>query len=693
MADAGRPAQATHPCSVIPRCYTSVQPKPSDAGTRFRSAWEGLRLQTAKLTLSPNDDQLSKRPAYRNTTARQRTPHPWLLASALGCIAFGILLLFNVHPIGDGLWFWYARLTIGGSKLYSDLHFPLQPLFVLLTASFQRAFGISWLASKILPLVQLVGYTTVLLLIVSKAQVPPLVQALLLPAVLGLTINTSFYRFDDYHITSDLVGASCLLLLLGLHASSSGSAILWRAAGLGALCGLSLGNRLNDGATLTIGCLIAFPFLAPKQRRIGTLLLALLAPSTFALVILATGDSFHSWYLTSVVRAAEIKGGSGNVLLYPLTLPVRLFTSYIGWQPLQVLSNLAVLTMACAYLYRRYRSYRQSAHRTPKGFWTAWTVAAAVVAVLSALYFSHQSRDNLPLLDFSHLADLALYSAGLWVAFRALLALFHRPPAGFHPVEVLLLLPLGQLIAGSMTSAETLPDLMPPFAFAFLLLPFVLPRARLSAAVPWIVGISIGVCLTSVIAKVFHPYTWSTYASRRMFNRRVWYRHPIYGPMLIEDDQLSLLQQTCSAIRSTPAPNELLSLPYPYANYFCGITPWHGYVQTWYDTSSRFEIAALEQELQTAPPQWILYQHNTQTIRLHEIAFAQGGPIAHRSLDRQISLHLRSASWQLVQRTCLNNSDWLLIRTKPGNVADPIQKNFIDHERDTCAPTFLKIPW
>ena len=91
----------------------------------------------------------------------------------------------------------------------------------------------------------------------------------------------------------------------------------------------------------------------------------------------------------------------------------------------------------------------------------------------------------------------------------------------------------------------------------------------------------------AVVTKVREPYEWQNYRSSPMFAGRQWYRHPVYGPMYMERDQLQFILPVCAEITAGNSKPELLSLPFPYPNYFCAAPPWHGYVQTFFDTSTR----------------------------------------------------------------------------------------------------------
>ena len=144
------------------------------------------------------------------------------------------------------------------------------------------------------------------------------------------------------------------------------------------------------------------------------------------------------------------------------------------------------------------------------------------------------------------------------------------------------------------------------------------------------------------------PYSWHTYREKPLFTGRELYRHPVYGPMVIDRDLLAMIEPVCARVGDGGPGHELLSLPFSYANYFCNIPPWHDYVQTFFDTSSKETIDGLMNELQSSPPQWIFYQRQLTTLRVHELAYNRGEPLEQRRLDETIERKL--ADWELGRR-------------------------------------------
>ena len=112
-----------------------------------------------------------------------------------------------------------------------------------------------------------------------------------------------------------------LIALLSLRTSSSVRRTLGLAAILGALSGLTLTTRLNDGAALLAGVFLAIVCLAPSKKLLSLLLFCLAAGLTIVLIVSLTGDSLHDYAMYSIFKAAGSKSGDGSVLAQPLRLP------------------------------------------------------------------------------------------------------------------------------------------------------------------------------------------------------------------------------------------------------------------------------------------------------------------------------------------------------------------------------------
>ena len=588
---------------------------------------------------------------------------PWELLSALFCLLFGLALIANIHPVGDGLWFWYATSLLHGQRLYSDLHLSLQPFFPLVTALFLRLLGPSWLAFKVFPALQLLAYVLGLWLIARILPLRPWQRALLLLAVFGMTITTPFYRFDDYHITTQTFELYALGLLLFAirrpnlaphHPHALGAA-------LGFLCGLCTGTRLNDGAALFAACFLVLPFVSPRPRFAPLLTLCTVTAATLFATVLLTGDTISAWHLESITLAARIKGGTGSILLTPFSLPVRL--ARVSFRP----KGLVILALT-AWLFHRFPLALRRGARLA----TRIDIYLAAYLTIVFAYWLRQAFHGKPKnAEFGSIGALFLLALGLLALVQVARILFQLTrPSHVQPTRnryfLLVLIPLFGLLGGALTSGTFLPDYNCQFALFLLILPLVLPT---TAVILWqrrtLLMISVLFVLAFIPMKIHVPYQWQYYHSQPMFLRRTLYRHPVYGPMLLEQSQLEFMLALCQTIHADRPGTTLLSTPYPYANYFCNVPPWHKYIQTWYDTSSQQTIDHLDADLDAAPPDWILYQRDLNMFKVHEQALGPGRQVPQRSLDRNLLEKLRLHQWTLTRSICYQGSNWLLLRTNP----------------------------
>ena len=240
---------------------------------------------------------------------------------------------------------------------------------------------------------------------------------------------------------------------------------------------------------------------------------------------------------------------------------------------------------------------------------------------------------------------LLAYGLGIWVAARFIFWLFDPKRAnGWDRREILLLIPLGPLASGSMSSSGRISSILGRWASSSCFWRSVLPSSLEGGAAS-----RHPVCLGRS-ADILHGHL-PIQRSIRLANLRgeanvadrTWYRHPDYGPMIIDSDLLQMIQPVCEKIRDGGSDSELLSLPFSYANYFCFIRPWHGYVTTFFDISTEQTIQSLMDELQRFPPKWIFYQRQLRVLRLCEIVYNHGNPLPQRYLEQLIEQRLAKA--------------------------------------------------
>jgi hypothetical protein len=580
------------------------------------------------------------------------------------CMLFGLAMLAETQSAADGGWYWYSYFFLSGKHLYSDMHLALQPLFVLETSAFMRVLGKGWIVSKVPGFLHVVADCVGLLILVRQSKLSDLQKAI----VLGCAFSISFeaYRFDDYHVLSDCFQLWSLILLLMLQRAASVRRGLVLVSILGVFSGLALTTRLNDGAALVVGVILAIVCLAPTKRALSVVLFCLAAGVTVLALVSLTGDSLHSYSMHSVFRAAGSKGGTGNVLSYPLHLPINTFRWLrTNWGELMIPYAFEI-SLAWALLLvplSRKRGRREFA-----------LAAIGIVLLAFQLGEIHSMVQSIDLL--LHLAGIGVfvaYGLGIWVAVRFLwwqLGPRREGADAWDRREILLLIPLGQLASGSMSSGGVHLGLYGPIAVLIVLLAICSP-IRFKAAWPRDSLIALATLLLgcTVAYRIHNPFSWHTYLERQLFTGRTWYRHPDYGPMILDRDVLEFIEPVCEKIKAGGSEGELLSLPLPYANYFCSIPPWHGYVQTFFDTTTKETIQTLEGELEHSPPKWIFYQRQLYTLGIHESAYNQGKPLEHRHLDEMIEQKIAQGTWQVVYTSDYGNrppwdNHWMLIRTR-----------------------------
>jgi hypothetical protein len=89
-------------------------------------------------------------------------------------------------------------------------------------------------------------------------------------------------------------------------------------------------------------------------------------------------------------------------------------------------------------------------------------------------------------------------------------------------------------------------------------------------------------------------------------------------------------------------------------------------VQTFFDISARPTIEKLIGELETNPPQWIVYQRQLGNLTYQERVFGHGQPLPQRNLDSLIMQRIATGQWQLVDwKPSQVGEGWYIIRTRP----------------------------
>lgn len=584
-------------------------------------------------------------------------------------ILFGLAMIANTQVAADGTWYWYAVILHNGKRLYADMHLALQPLMVLETEAFLDLVGNSWLATHVPAFLSVIVYVLGLWAIARQSTLSDAHKAILTASGFLLAISFTAYRFDDYHVLGDSLKTYSLIALLMIHKSKPGKEGMYRILGfaalLGALVGLVLMTRLPDGAAMILGCAICLLLLAPSSKLLSLAIYALSTVLTVLIVLHFTGDTVREWANASIFQAVGSKGGTGSVLAYPMILPRDL----VRWFRYPMVKIFIAYTLGIAAIWTFLLRPSASPQTRTRIIKQSLGIALILFA-LRDIYHRFLTLDAIACVSTLYMLVLLLLIGLIILRFAVWVVAPARIPS-WSPLETLLIIPFGQVLASTMGSAGGHVGIYAPLGMMILLLPITSPiqirweplRSMLYAAI----------VVTAIFAagyKIKTPYQWHTYTARPMFVDRHWYHHSLYGPMIIDSQLLNFIEPVCKDIAASGNQKELLSLPYGFANYFCGIPPWDDYVTTFYDTSTKETIFGLMDKLQKAPPQWIFYQRELDNLRLHEETFNRGQPIPHRYLDQLIMQKIAQGEWQVVFTSDFNNREhmsnqWLLIRTRP----------------------------
>ncbi len=587
----------------------------------------------------------------------------------LGCLVLAFIMVLNTQMSGEAMWFWYGNVFNGGAKIYSDLHTALQPLFVLETATWIRLFGKNLVIYEIPSLVHAFLLSLGIFLVLRESNWPDGQKAIILFGAFVYVVAGHSYRFDDYHVVAEALITYGLLLLLqiGRPGVLPGTQHELRlVALLGLVCGLTIVTRITDGAALSVASVLSLPFVLKRRKLAGLGLLFLVIALTMVVTVKLTGDTLSAYASSSIFRAAASKGGTGSIFAAPF-LVIKYTLSMVKQRKLAV--TLVLMFAVAAVIASRFpRAIR---------FIVPIQLALAALAYVGA---SAVRRDDLRRGGLFEYLVLVL-TLLMYVALAVVIVRFIRHKQGkgsWDPREILIVVPILEWASYSAgAAAEPLTNYYAPVALLLLLIPVVQPFRKYAVwANPSVVTLMLLIAISGISGKIITPYSWQNYKYAGMFQNRQLYHHPVYGEMYIDRDLLRFSEKTCAEIGAVPGKPgpDLLSLPYPYPNYFCNTAPWHNYVQTFFDTATRATVEGMMQELKTNPPRWIIYQRQLNIMIGSERLYNHRQPIAQRALDAFIMGKLSSGQWTLIDESGYlrpnwwkntKETDWYIIRTKP----------------------------
>ena len=597
----------------------------------------------------------------------RRSPRqPFLKLALAFCICFGLALIANTQTAGDGSWFWYATLLRNGTRLYSDLKLPLQPLFPLETKWLQSTFGEGWLVSKIPAVLHLLALALGIYFLAARSGWTDGQKAAILCGSFFIGIRFVAYRFDDYHVITHacfLVSAVLLLAIIGTPTAGRRFAL---SAALGAVAGIAFVTRLNDGAALFAYSAAAILItVRPPTLRLLAVYAACFALTAF-LVLGATGDTLGAWASASILHAGGIKGGNAQFLSDPVQVIVTAWSFLLQSNGGARIGEVLALALAWAFLIAPALGKGDPLPSRAKNLALGTLVVTGAIALLRPLLQETQPDESLLTLGV-----FAIYLGALYVVVKLALHVLKPGLAKWRPEEFLLSMPFAMIVSDSFSSGGSFHGLYTPIGALIAITPAVFAASFRGRPRSTCVGFVALLTLLAVWFRYNDPFSWINYRVPPLFERREVIEHPAYGPMVIDERLLRFNTQICALVNNGDPQPQLLSMPLPYENYYCAVPPWHSFVQTWYDTTPRAVVDDLSRQLSSGPPKWVLYQRQLGALASHEIVYNGGRPLPHRALDAFIMQRIADAQWKIVFREIDGDSDWLLLRTREDTSREP----------------------
>jgi hypothetical protein len=580
------------------------------------------------------------------------------LLAPIGCFLFGVVLLFTVIAAGDGTWFFYAQDFLNGKKIYTDLHLVQQPLFILINALGISMFGTSFYAQKVIFVPILVCYLLFSYLLVIKAGKGELFRTALFFFFFFVGIHFEAYRFDDYHVFANMLIVLVVWLLINyLNEDCQYRKLIFIATGCAvAMCILT---RVNDGLLLMASASLLFSLHRKPGYVLGFILYIISIVAVLAFVLIIIDESVYSWLHSTVIDAMASKGG-GRIILAPFNL-ARSSIEYI-FQYVRLKDALLILLLV-GLAVSTYNIFLNASKIIKAFTFTFFLIANALI-----FWVMVKLGINLIILMTAVAIPLTL-AFGITRLFSYYYQVgYLKNGYDIARKEFILIIPFSMFISGSLSTGGGFYGLYFPLALLVVSFFLIIDIRYLTARKLFVVGIlMLYIACFGFLYRLYHPYSWHSYSSPSLMSKRIIINTKVLGSLPLDPELDRFIYPVCKIADYKKF--TLLSIPFPFGNYMCGIAPWHDYVQTFFDTTPKSKIDSMIIELDRKPPDLILYQQQLSNLRLHEIVFNHGNPLPQRRLDAFIIKKIRDGEWRVAYLSTFGSGNkWLLIETNVDNL-------------------------
>ncbi|MBT8530911.1 hypothetical protein G6708_07995 [Polynucleobacter paneuropaeus] len=572
---------------------------------------------------------------------------------------FGIFSLALVSGGADGTWILYAKKLLNGNRLYGDLFVNQQPLFFLFSMLVAKIANNSIFFHKLLYVPILILFIFAIFKIACEVENNNYLRSLLILSIFFVGISFEAFRFDDYHgLSSSLVLLSFYFsLLLFNHKISLNFFTFVQSI----ICSLTFLTRINEGLSIIFVVLVIIFYISGFSKiffkNLFKIALIFLFINTILLFLLQ--ENIFTWLNSTIISAASAKGGT-DLFIYPIK--IYLYSVDRIKSVSYLLLGFICLINFLTFLFSLHFNVGKIKPQKIICFWCFF--AFIQILFLRLLYKDFLAAELLPFAVFvSYVSFIVIFS----IYFFSSLGIFSK----FPPLILLPLYPFALFLFGSLSSGGYYGSFFFPLSICFPIIAFFITYSRALSAKfflqffrPFFYTFLFFLAVQCFDIRAHNPYSWHSYRAPSFFGGLNGYMRSYNlsrGFFVLPTNLYNLVYPVCSTLMPG---DTLLSLPYSFANYFCGIEPWNGYVQTFFDTSSRTRIERLVHDLDTNPPNYIFYQRQLKSLTSHEDIFNGSRSLPHRALDKLIMDNLSNGKWSLIYQSDLYPpSDWMLIRT------------------------------